>query len=94
MITDKNAYIDDSIHKINIEFSNDGIKAAAATAVGGKCTARCGFEHLYQVPIEEIDLTFDNLYMFLIRDKANGEIWFTGIVYNPVKITTEDRGDW
>lgn len=78
-----NAYISQATHKANIEFSNDGIKAAAATAVGGKGAGECGFDYNYKVPVEKIDLTFDNPYMFIIRDKVSGEVWFTGTVYAP-----------
>lgn len=81
----KEAYINSVAHKADIEFSNDGIKAAAATALGGAGDARCGFDYNYDVPIKEIDLTFDNPYMFIIRDKNSNEVWFTGTVYNPVK---------
>lgn len=70
-------------HKANIEFSNEGIKAAAATQMGGLGSTSCGFEYLYDVPVETIDLTFDKPYLFLIRDKDTGEIWFIGTVYNP-----------
>ena len=70
-------------HKANIEFSNEGIKAAAATQMGGLGSASCEFEYLYDVPVETIDLTFNNPYLFLIRDKNTGEVWFTGTVYNP-----------
>ncbi len=72
-------------HKANIEFSNDGIRAAAATVMGGAGNASCGFEYLYDVPIERIDITFDKPYMFLIRDKESGEVWFIGTVYNPIE---------
>ena len=78
-------YIDPAIHKANIEFSNDGIKAAAATAFGGMGSSSGGFNYLFEVPVEEIDLTFDKPYMYIIRDKATGEVWFAGTVYNPVE---------
>ena len=86
MITGEKQYIDKAVHKANIEFSNDGIKAAAATAFGGSGAVGCyiDFDHEYEVPIEEIDLTFDKPYMYIIRDKATGEVWFTGTVYDPV----------
>ena len=84
LTSDKNAYIDKASHKSNIEFSNEGIKAAAATMEGGLGDASCGFEHIYEVPVEVIDMTFDNPYMFLIRDKKTGEVWFTGTVYEPI----------
>ncbi len=77
--------INKAIHKANIEFSNDGIKAAAATAMGGYGAASGGFEYLYKIPVEKIDITFDKPYMYIIRDKATGEVWFAGTVYEPIK---------
>ena len=79
----EDAYISDVLHKAKIEFTQDGIKAAAATVMGG-AGAGDSFDYLFDVPVEEIDLTFDNPYMFLIRDKETGEIWFTGTVIEPL----------
>lgn len=81
--SDESLYIDTAIHKANIEFTQDGIKASAATVYGGG-GATGGFDYLYEVPVEEIDLTFDKPYMFIIRNKNSGEVWFTGTVYNPL----------
>ena len=83
LTSQKDAYIASAIHKANIEFTQDGIKASAATLFGGRGAA-VPFDYIYEVPFEEIDLTFDKPYMFLIRDKETGEIWFTGTVYNPL----------
>lgn len=80
---DKDVYIDKAIHKANIEFTQDGIKAAAATMFGG-LGAGGDFDYLYEVPVELIDLTFDKPYMFIIRDKETNENWFTGTVYEPL----------
>ena len=85
----KEVYIGNVNHKSNIEFTNDGIKAAAATAVGGKGSTGCEFDYLYEVPVEEIDLTFDKPYMYIIRDKDTGEVWFAGTVYNPTEVPTK-----
>ncbi len=71
-------------HKANIEFSNEGIKAAAVTTDGGAGNVGGGFNYLYEVPTERIDITFDNPYLYLIRDKNSGEVWFVGTVYEPV----------
>lgn len=77
-------YIGDAVHKATIDFSNDGIKASAATAlVGGKGAGGCAFYYDFDVPVEKIDLTFDKPYLFLIRDKNSGTIWFIGTVYEP-----------
>ena len=70
-------------HKANIEFTQDGIKAAAATYAGG-AGAGGTFDYLFDVPTITIDLTFDKPYLFLIRDKKSSEVWFVGNVYNPL----------
>ena len=82
LTNEKNVFIGDAVHKANIEFTQDGIKASAATMMGGLGTADF-FDYLYDVPVEEIDLTFNRPYMFIIRDKATNEVWFAGTVYNP-----------
>ncbi len=84
-ISNNSLVIDKAIHKANIEFSNEGIKAAAATGMGGLGAAGCGFEHLYEVPVEEVTLNFDKPYLFIIRDKDSGEVWFIGTVYQPTE---------
>lgn len=85
ILPEKGNFISDTLHKATIEFSNEGIKAAAVTILGGAGSAGCVFEHLYDVPVEVIDLTFDKPYVFFIRDKNTNEIWFTGTVYEPNK---------
>jgi len=87
-ITDEKAYISEAKHKANIEFTQDGIKASAATFVGG-LGAGSSFDYFYDVPVEKIDLTFDKPYMFIIRDKETGEVWFAGTVYEPLSIEDE-----
>ena len=44
-------------------------------------------------PIEEIDLTFDKPYMFIVRDKETGEVWFVGTVYEPLSWENEPEKD-
>lgn len=89
-ITDEQAYINQALHSANIEFTQDGIKASAATfiALGG---AGEMFDYYYDVPVEKIDLTFDKPYMFIIRDKESGEVWFAGTVYEPLSIEDEQE---
>ena len=41
------------------------------------------------MPVEKIDLTFDKPYIYLIRDKDSGEVWFAGSVYEPTKYTPD-----
>lgn len=79
------SYISKAVHKANIEFSNDGIKASAATAFGGYGSATGPhFEHLFKIPVKDIDMNFNKPYMYIIRDKDSGEVWFTGTVYEPI----------
>ena len=85
---DENLFINVAIHKANIEFTQDGIKAAAATMMGG-AGAGYSFDYIFDIPVEEIDLTFDKPYMFIIRDKDSGEVWFTGTVYEPLSWENE-----
>lgn len=90
-ITDnKDTYIGKTLHKATIELTQDGIKAAAVTMMGG-LGAGMTFEYLYDVPVKEIDLTFDNPYMFIIRDKETGEVWFTGTVYDPLPVEEDSE---
>ena len=73
-------YINVALHSADIDFSNNGIKAAAVTAIGGMGAGKDSWDYLWDVPVEEIDLSFDQPFFFLIRDKASGEVWFTGEV--------------
>lgn len=82
-LSSESKFISTAIHKANIDFSNDGIKASAATVMGGLGSTTCGFDYEYDVPVETIDLTFDKPFMYIIRDKDSGEVWFTGTVYEP-----------
>lgn len=88
MLKKDKQFIDSASHKSLIEFSNDGIKAAAVTSMGGKgsATGPCDYEdYIYDVPVKKIDITFDKPYMYIIRDKDSGEVWFMGTVYEPTK---------
>lgn len=95
-LTKSSSYIDTAIHKANIDFSNDGIKAAATTALGGKGAASCDFDYLYEVPVKEIDLSFNKPFIYFVGDKESGEVWFMGSVYEPSKVNHKlDYGeDW
>lgn len=84
----ENAYINNAVHKANIEFTQDGIKAAAATFLGGAGAGE-PFDHRLEMKVIDVDLTFDKPYMYLIRDVETGEIWFAGTVYEPLDIEDE-----
>ena len=75
---DKSLYVGDALHKADIEFSEDGVRAAAVTA----------FMMLEKAMIMEkthpVEVIIDKPFMFVIRDKETSEVWFTGSVYKPV----------
>lgn len=78
------AVIDGAIHKADIKFSNEGIKAAAASSFTGLGAGGWpSFEHLFDIPTIEIDLTFNKPFIFIIRDADTKENWFIGKVYKP-----------
>lgn len=90
-LTDGESKIIELKHKMNIEFSNERIKAAAITMAGGAGDAPDGsFSYEFEVPIKEIDITFDQPYMFLIWDKNSQEVWFVGTVYEPMEYINMD----
>lgn len=78
----KGAYINSAKHKSNIVFSNEGIMASAVTVEGGLGADGGYYDYRFEVPIKVIDLTFDKPFMFLIRDKSTGDVWFVGTVYD------------
>lgn len=84
MSDDASLYITDAKQSSKVQFSEDGIKAAAATMVGGRGGGG-NLLYIFEPPIEEIDLTFDKPFMFVIRDKNSGEVWFVGNVYEGVE---------
>lgn len=89
-ITTGKSFIDEAKHKAIIELSNNGIKAGAVTAFGAMgASLPCGFDYEFDVPVETIDLTFNKPYLFIIRDKYSGEVWFMGTVYEPNKYEVE-----
>jgi len=74
---DRKVYVDDALHKADIEFTEKGVKAAAVTVmimVAATSMPRP------KVPVE---ITIDKPFMFIIRDKETKDIWFTGTVYEP-----------
>ncbi len=70
-------YVSDALHKANIDFTEKGIKAAAATVIITKEMA------ILEDPSNPIEIKIDKPFMYIIRDKSSGEIWFVGTVYEP-----------
>jgi len=74
---DSNLYVSDALHKADIEFSEDGVKAAAVTVflmMEATSVGRKTFPEIIRI---------DKPFMFVIRDKATKDIWFAGTVYEP-----------
>lgn len=76
MSTREGLYVSEALHKADIDFSEKGIKAAAVTVMMMMDSAMIT-EH----KPEEIKI--DRPFMYVIRDKKTGEIWFVGTVYEP-----------
>lgn len=73
----KGLYVSKALHKANIDFTEKGAKAAASTVIVMSNKS---------VALEEespIEVEIDKPFMYLIRDKKTGEIWFLGTVYEP-----------
>ena len=68
--------VGDAIHKATIDFSEDGIKAAAITAFVMD-------EKSAMMESQPLVVNINKPFLFLIRDKNNGENWFVGTVYEP-----------
>lgn len=70
-----------------MENNNLDTKSAVSITYGYGRGDICGpeFRYTFEVPTEIIKLEFDKLFMYLIRDKKTGEVWFTGTVYEPTE---------
>lgn len=71
-------YVGEALHKADIKFSEKGIKAAAVTVFAMLDKASV----MIEIRIPEI-VKFDKPFMYVIRDKKTGEIWFVGTMYEP-----------
>ena len=74
----KGLYVGKALHKANIEFTEKGVKAAAVTVFAMFEKSSISID-----PNIPIDVRIDKPFMFLIRDKETGEVWFVGTVYSP-----------
>ena len=73
-------YVDQAIHKSHIELSESGTKAAATTIFTFDKNA------IVENQKEIINIKFDKPFLYLIKEKNSNNIWFAGIVYEPIKI--------
>jgi len=76
---DEELYVSDAIHKADIEFGEEGVKAAAVAVY---VTAGSGYPLMPDIS-NPVDIIIDKPFMFIIRDKATKDIWFTGTLYEP-----------
>ena len=72
----KDFVLADVVHKAFIAVDENGTEAAAATAVVVGTTS---------VNTDQLTLTFDHPYLYLIRDNATGAVVFMGRVADPTK---------
>lgn len=70
-------WVGGALHKANIDFTEKGVKAAAVTVIYMTYTMALADEK------KPIEIRIDKPFMYLIRDKKTGEIWFVGTVYEP-----------
>jgi serpin B len=80
---DKKLYVSEALHKADIEFTEEGIKAAAVTVFG--MTAGAGAPDPNRRIPQPLVIPINKPFMFIIRDKDTQDIWFTGTVYEPNK---------
>jgi len=77
-MADTQLYVNDAIHKADIEFNEEGTKAAAVTVL-------MMFESMaIMEETKPVSVVFDNPFLYFIRDIKTGEVWFVGTVYEPV----------
>lgn len=76
-MSDTEFYVSDALHKADIDFSEESVKAAAVTIMQIEITS---------VKIENNEpeeIKIDRPFLFFIKDKSTDEIWFVGTVYEP-----------
>lgn len=75
-MADTDFHVSDALHKADIDFSEEGVKAAAVTVFAIKDNAMIREE-------EPEEIKFGRPFIYMIRDKKTDEIWFIGTVYQP-----------
>ena len=70
-------YVSEILHDSKVEFSEKGVKAAAATVIMLKDSA-------IAMPEEEpLRITFNKPFIYVIKDNKTNAIWFIGTVFEP-----------
>jgi len=73
-------FVQDTIHKAKIEFTEKGTKAAAVSVVVVHGLPKS----LPPPPKHPVNVYIDKPFMFIIRDKYSKDVWFTGTVFKPM----------
>lgn len=76
-MTSERLYVGDALHKADIDFSEEGIRAAAVTVLTMRTTAMLPDDD------QPEEIKIDKPFLYFIRDKQTNEIWFVGTVYEP-----------
>ena len=84
--TKGNLYVGEALHKADMDFTEEGVRAAAVTVFAM-------MEEAMIEPTQPKEVKFDKPFLFLIRDKNTKEIWFTGTVYEP-NLWDNDKADY
>lgn len=71
-------YANDILHKATIKFTEDGVRATACTSIEAFFATTT-----MDKKEEPVCVKFDKPFIYIIRDKNNGEIFFMGTVFNP-----------
>jgi len=87
-MSSKKLHIAEALHKADIKFSETGIKAAATTVM-----VAMDYSVMFIEKNKPEEVTIDKPFLFVIRDKYTGEIWFTGAVYEPEEWKEIDTSD-
>lgn len=80
-------YVGAAIHKADIDFTEKGVKAAAVTVFG------MVNESIVVTPTKPEEIRIDKPFLYVIRDKDTGEVWFVGTVYEP-NSWEEDKAEY
>lgn len=83
----KGLYVSNVAHKANMELSEAGVKAVAATVV------QIAESATMQDVVEPTKITIDKPFLCVIKDKETDEIWFVGTVYRP-NTWEDDKADY
>lgn len=76
-MSSRELFVSDALHKADIDFTEKGVKAAAVTVIVMTDKAMIG------KPTKPEEIKIDKPFLYVIRDKNTGEIWFVGTVYEP-----------